>query len=265
MGLSSSCALNLRQKSQSASLCWFATVPTPSGQVFFNVPFEYRTNTPLGHMYYTFAGNAGVSGVAEADKAFSPAFDSAYTNHLQRKLGLTGMELGSGWVDVLRDGGASPCETKTELSPDARFVSRFFRLMSTCETDFTDTWRALLDVPALSTVPKPTSAGLEVRVGTEGIAEGPASTSVGLDDAGKRAPVGSRNRDSTAKGCCTLDGDGPDVTDEDVLRPLVPVLRAAGASSDRMGDWAEWTREFMARIDTQASLCQRFYGLSPEF
>lgn len=204
-----------------------------------------------------------MSGVAEANKAFSPAFDSTYTNHLQRKFGLTGMELGSGWVDALRDGGTPPCETKAELSSDAQFVWRFLRLMSTCETDFTDTWRALLDVPALSAVPKTTTPeGLEVRSGKEGIAGGQACTSVGLDDAGTKAPEGSQNRDGTAEECCTRDGGGSEVTDGDALRPLITVLRAAGVSSDRMRGWAEWTREYMARIDTQASWCESFHGLS---
>lgn len=172
------------------------------------------------------------------------------------------MELGSGWVDVLRDGDASPSETsemKVELSSDAQFVSRFFRLMTTCETDFTDTWRALLDVPALSMVPKATSpAGLKVRVGKEGIAGGQASTSVGLDEGSTRVPGGNRNRDSTAEGWSTRDGDAPEVTDEEALRPLFSVLRATGVSSDRMRGWAGWTREYMARIDTQVRECERF-------
>lgn len=221
--------------------------------------------TPHEHIswVYILAGNAGVSGVAEANKAFSPEFDITYTNHLQRKFGLTGMELGSGWVDALRDGGTSPCEMKTELSSDAQFVLRFFQLMSTCETDFTDTWRALLDVPALSTVPKITPAGLEVRVVKEGMARGQASTTVGLDDAGTGAPGGSQNRESAAEECCcTRDGDGSQVPDEKALRPLVSVLRAAGVSSDQMRDWAEWTRDYMARIETQASFWERFHGLS---
>lgn len=222
--------------------------------VFFNVAWTH----PLGYKYDTFAGNAGVSGVAQANKAFSPAFDSAYTAHLQRKFGLTGMELGSGWVDVVRDGGVSRCETKSELSSDAQFVSRFLGLMATCGTDFTDAWRALLGVPALSTVPKTKTESEEVRLGKEGIAGGQAGTYEGLDEAGMRAPGKHRNGDNTSGGCCPRDGDGPEVTDEEALRPLLKVLRAAGMSSDRMRDWAEWTRAYMARIDTQASSCEGF-------
>lgn len=212
----------------------------------------------MPHEYDTFAGIAGVSGVAEADKAFSPAFDSTYTAHLQRKFGLTGMELGSGWVDLLRDGGASSCETKADLSSDAQFVLRFFGLMATCGTDFTDTWRALLHVPALSTVP-PKKTGLEnVGLKEEGIAGRQASTYEGLDGAGTRISGKHRNGDSTSEGCCTRDGVESEVTDEEVLRPLVKVLKAAGVSSDRMTGWAKWLREYMGRIDTQASSFEGF-------
>lgn len=262
MRLSSTFSLSyyVRQPEIGARLCCFAAGRAPFGQIVPSMPFL----TPHEHIpgVYTLADNAGVSGVAEANKAFSPEFDFTYTSHLQRKFGLTGMELGGGWVDALRSGGTSPCEMKAGLSSDAQFVWRFFQLMSTCETDFTDTWRALLDVPALSKVPKMTPGGLEVRLVKEVIAGGQVSTPVGLDDAGTRASGGSQNRESTAEECCTRDGDGSELPDEDALRPLVSVLRAAGVSSDQMRGWAEWTREYMARIDTQASLCERFHGLS---
>lgn len=109
-----------------------------------------RTVFRHGAPFAVAVSHAGVSGVAEANAAFSPAFDAAYTAHLQKKLGLRGMDLGSGWVNPRRSGGAPPGEMQEKLPRDAQFVLSFFNLMASCRTDFTETWRALLDVPALS-------------------------------------------------------------------------------------------------------------------
>lgn len=113
---------------------------------------------------------------------------------------------------------------------DAQFVLDFFRLMSSCRVDFTDTWRALLDVPALSAARK---------------AQQPSG-----------APVHSRADDGTElggdRGCAS--GTQEDTicgNDEEALRPLLSVLTAAGASSEQMREWTAWVREYSSRIDTQ--------------
>lgn len=158
---------------------------------------------------------AGVSGVAEANAAFSPAFDAAYTAHLQKKLGLRGMDLGSGWIHPQRSGSAPPGEMQENLPPDAQFVLNFFNLMTACRTDFTETWRALLDVPALSVARKARRNLTAEQSGATGVE----------DD---------------------ICGD-----DEETLRPLSAVLNAAGASSTARKQWATWIREYSSRIDSQ--------------
>ncbi|CAM9343077.1 unnamed protein product, partial [Hapterophycus canaliculatus] len=165
-----------------------------------------------------FSSIVGVSGVEEANGAFSPAFDAAYTAILQRKLGLADMELGSGWIHPARCGGKASDKATGEVSSDARFVLRLFWLMSECRTDYTGTWRALLDVPALSATR--TAQGLDMN------REGPASSA--------RAEEDRTHSD-----------------DEETLRPLRAVLKAAGASSEQMQEWVIWLREYSSRIDTQ--------------
>ncbi|CAM9859545.1 unnamed protein product [Ectocarpus fasciculatus] len=161
-----------------------------------------------------FSSIVGVSGVAEANAAFSPAFDAAYTAHLQKKLGLRGMDLGSGWVHPRRSGGAPPGEMQEKLPPDAQFVFSFFNLMAACRTDFTETWRALLDVPAQSVARK-----------------------------------ARRNLTTEQSGAGVVDAFCAD--DEETLRPLSAVLNAAGASSTTRKQWATWIREYSSRIDSQ--------------
>lgn len=176
---------------------------------------------------------AGVSGAAEANDAFSPAFDAAYTAILQRKLGLSGMELGSGWIHPARSGGAASDTTTGEVPSDAKFVLRLFRLMSECRTDYTETWRALLDVPALSmtctgqkVAGERSPSGAHVAEGLDDERQGPASSAGGARD--------------------SICGD-----DEEVLRPFRAVLKTAGASSTQMREWAIWVREYSSRIATQ--------------
>lgn len=168
---------------------------------------------------------AGVSGVARANETFSPAFDAAYTTNLERKFGLCGMKLGSGWMHPSRSaGGAAGGATK-----DAQFVLEYFRLMSACRVDFTDTWRALLDVPALSAAHK-----VQQRSG--------APVHSGVD--GTQAGVG--------RGCAS--GTQEDTicgNDEEVLRPLLSVLTAAGASREHKRQWAAWAHDYSSRIDIQ--------------
>lgn len=95
-----------------------------------------------------------MSGVAEAKKVFSPTFDAAYTEHLQRKLGLTNMNLvgGRGWVDILKnqDTDGRSHEAVGDVSSDTQFVLELFRLMACTGTDFTKTWQSLINVPSLS-------------------------------------------------------------------------------------------------------------------
>lgn len=168
---------------------------------------------------------AGVSGVAQANQAFSPAFDAAYTTRLERKFGLCGMKLGSGWMHPSRsDGGGAGSSTK-----DAQFVLEFFRLMSACRVDFTDTWRALLGVPALSA-----AHNVQRRSGTP--------LHLGADD--------TEAGDGHA-GASGIQKDAIYGNHEEELRPLLPVLTAAGASSEQMREWATWVHEYSSRIDTQ--------------
>lgn len=179
--------------------------------------------TMFDHRFFLFAG---VSGVARANEAFSPAFDAAYTTSLERKFGLCGMKLGSGWMHPSRSrGGAAGATTE-----DAQFVLKFFRLMSSCRVDFTDTWRALLDVPALSATSKTQqfSRAPTVHSGADG----------GTELGGGR-------------GCANGTQEEAIYSNEQALRPLLSVLMAAGASSEQMREWAAWVREYSSRIDTQ--------------
>lgn len=167
--------------------------------------------------------------MTQANDAFSPAFDAAYTANLQRKFGLSGMELGSGWMHPLRSGGIAPRTTQ-----DAQFVLKFFRLMSACRVDFSDTWRALLEIPASSVADKALLfSGLRVQPGASAI-----GAKTGLDS--EKAKCGASG---TKEGMMCS-------TDEEVLRPLLSVLEAAGASSEQMREWASWVREYSSRIDT---------------
>ena len=170
-----------------------------------------------------------MSGVARANEAFSPAFDAAYTSILQRKLGLSGMELGSGWMHPLRYGGGAVGATK-----DARFVLEYFRLMSACRVDFTGTWRALLDVPALSVARKSRKvSGGSMQSGGAGAA---------------RSNIGQGGGRGGASGTQEDDIWG---NNEEALRPFRSVLMAAGASGEQMREWAAWVDEYSSRIDTQ--------------
>lgn len=194
------------------------------------------------------SAHAGVSGVARANEAFSPAFDAAYTAHVQRKLGLSGMELGNGWIDKLRTTGS---ETFGERSSDAQFVSELFRLMASCRADFTRTWRALIDVPALSLVlhaSELSSVRIRARAGKPGGLETSPSGPVG------DLASGLLERNLRGAGIAE-DGDSLDaidaVTDREALRPVIGILNAAAASNEQMHEWADWVREYMARIDSQ--------------
>lgn len=174
--------------------------------------------------------------MTQANEAFSPAFDAAYTANLERKLGLFGMELGSGWMHPSRSGGGAPRTTK-----DARFVLTYFRLMSACRVDFTDTWRALLDVPASSVAGKAhpfSEPRMQSEAGTMGGKPRPCARLGAADKAGNRCAS------STEEGIICN-------TDEEMLRPLLSVLKAAGTSSEQMREWASWVREYSSRIDTQ--------------
>lgn len=173
--------------------------------------------------------------MTQANDAFSPAFDAAYTANLQRKLGLFGMELGNGWMHPSRSGGGGPHTTK-----DAQFVLEYFRLMSACRVDFSDTWRALLDVPASSVADQAHQfSGQLVQSGdsTMGAKRAPYA---GLDSAEKVGRCGASGTEEDT--ICS--------TDEEVLQPLLSVLQAAGASSEQMQQWASWVREYRSRIDT---------------
>ncbi len=177
---------------------------------------------PLHSSFRYFLLFAGLSGVARANEAFSPAFDAAYTSILQRKLGLSGMELGSGWMHPSRSGGGAAGATK-----DAQFVLEYFRLMSTCRVDFTDTWRALLDVPALSMTRK-------ARRFSGGAVEGGEGRSDIGQGSGRDCASGTQEDDTWGN-----------------LRPLRSVLMAAGASGKQIREWAAWVHEYSSRIDTQ--------------
>eukprot|EP00903_Cladosiphon_okamuranus_P015722 g14512.t1 len=174
-----------------------------------------------------FSSIIGVSGVARANEVFSPAFDAAYTASLEHKFGLCGMKLGSGWMHPSRSRGVAAGVT----TEDAQFVLDFFRLMSSCRMDFTDTWRALLDVPTLSAARK-----------TEQFSGAPNVHS--RSDDGTELGGGRRCANGTQEEA--IYGD-----DQEALRPLLSVLKAAGAASEQMREWAAWVREYSSRIDTQ--------------
>lgn len=123
-----------------------------------------------------------------------------------------------------RSGGRAG-EATTE---DGQFVLEYFRLMSVCRVDFTDTWRALLDVPALSAARKVQRSGAPVHSGGDG-------TEVGGGDG-----CASGSREDAICG-----------NDEEALRPLLSVLTAARASSEQMREWAAWVRDYSSRIETQ--------------
>lgn len=213
---------------------------------------------------------AGYSGVDEAKKAFSPAFDAAYTDLLQRKLGLTALKLGSNWVDVLsseadeanKATNEATNEATREASPDAQFVLELFRLMAGCRADFTDTWRALIDVPTLSVALNTTrSSGVPLTGGHGRRAGVDASPCEGARDSDEDRR--GKGRDSAGNKNGSVDGNGREweMSDDELLRPLRDVLKASGASSTQMRGWATWTREYMARIDFQV----RWHGRGHTF
>lgn len=202
-----------------------------------------------------------MSGVAEANEAFSPAFDAAYTAHLERKLGLAGMELGNGWVDLLRNGAAGIGETKGQLSPDANFVLEFFVLMSTCRTDFTRTWRALLDVPAFSVALRnKCSSGSRFQSKAERLTLNKTPSSKGCDPLSKDLGRGGQNPPITSDADNSQDGYRVEITDEEALRPFLAILKEAEVSNKQIQAWAAWIREYMVRIDTQASYFCQLWG-----
>ena len=209
---------------------------------------------------------SGVSGIAEANKVFSPAFDAAYGQNLQRKLGLTGMGLGSGWVDLLRRTDADGSETTGNVSSDARFVLELFRLMSCCDTDFTRTWRSLLDVPALSEALGARGGGGEILaqiqrddgVSTKDQVDSVTSRGARRDriiaEASAAGWDGRDKRDGTVAGVSAQRYvQGVELSDEEVLRPVIGVLTAARVSREHLHHWAAWSREYMARIDSQVA------------
>lgn len=124
-----------------------------------------------------------------------------------------------------RSGGGAAGAT----TADAQFVLEYFRLMSACRVDFTDTWRALLDVPALPAARKTQQrSGAPVHPGTDGTEERGGSGCAG----------GTRE-------------DGLCDSDREALRPLLSVLTAAGASNEQMRQWAAWVHDYSSRIDRQ--------------
>lgn len=204
--------------------------------------------------------DAGYSGVAEASKAFSPAFDAAYTGLLQRKLGLTALKLGSNWSDILRSEVDEANETIREASPDARFVLELFRLMASCRADFTDTWRALSDVPALSVALHTTRpAGLP--------SAGRHQHRAGVDASDLDQDRAERVRDRSSNKYGSAGGNERDweMSDNELLQPLRAVLKDSVASSAHMRDWATWTREYMARIDSQVRLLTGYRRRFPKW
>lgn len=182
----------------------------------------------------------GVSGIAEAKKAFSPAFDAAYSEHLQRKLGLTDMKLvgGRGWVDILKslDADGREHETVGDVSSDTRFVLELFRLMTCTGTDFTNTWQSLMNVPSLSE-----AQSSRARVGSEEFFA-PTDSS----DKNDGAVVEESHQECN---------EGVELSDEEVLRPITDVLRASRVPREYRGEWACWIRKYMARIDSQVTYC----------
>lgn len=195
---------------------------------------------------------SGYSGLAQANEAFSPAFDAAYTSCLQRKLGLVGMELGGGWTAALRSGAVQTRNGTAGVPPDARFVFDLLRLMADSGTDFTHTWRSLIEVPALSVaLNSKRNAAFHRRLDQEeriGV-DASAFTQVGKVEMGvPDVSFDDWARESTAEIL--------DITDEDCLQPLSTVLKDAKASSQQMLAWVRWTREYMALIDSHVSWCR---------
>lgn len=188
-----------------------------------------------------------------------------YTTRLERKLGLTGMELGSGWVDLLKGEGSDNHESKdkaNEWTPDGQFVMRLLHLMSDSGTDFTNTWQALADVPASSAgLPKSTRSLLDASMtmresDTTGLRP-PACTnghSTGASTSGSNDAIGSQGGDLTGT-------HRPFMSDEEILRPLLALLVTAKASSTQRQEWAVWTREYMARIDSQVCSLDASYDV----
>lgn len=193
---------------------------------------------------------AGQSGVAEANSAFSPAFDAAYTAHLQRKLGLEGMDLGNGWAAVLRN-RYTPNEGPVNLPPDGVFVLDLLRLMEDCGTDYTDTWRALSGVPALSvTQDGDDVSGLRTRSGGDSI------SSVGPNKMRAAGPDLDIGEDGQPE-CGGLMREDVEICDSKCLQPMSAILADAKVSGDQMRRWAQWIRQYMVRIDEKVSLFSR--------
>lgn len=143
------------------------------------------------------------------------------------------MELGSGWMHPTRSGGEAAGATK-----DAQFVLEYFRLMSASRVDFTDTWRALLDVPALSMT-------RESRRFAE------ASMQSGAGDAVEGGEARSDVGQGSGRDCASGNQEVGTWGTNEALRPLRSILMAAGASGEQMREWAAWVHEYSSRIDTQ--------------
>lgn len=202
-------------------------------------------------MFFRCSVYAGLSGVARANEAFSPAFDDAYTTYVQNKLGLAGMDLGEGWMHESRSEGCkrgagsnNGSSDSKGITSDAVFVMELFGLMADAETDFTDTWRALMEVPALSAASNETMSFLSARAPKGPIPPETVSRSSPPHEV-EKASVGTELSDGT--------GYSRIIRDEECLRPLRKVLEVAKVSSEQAGRWGRWIGEYMARIDSQVS------------
>lgn len=174
------------------------------------------------------------------------------------------MDLGNGWTAALRSGSVEPSKgTPALLSRDAVFLLDFLRLMADCRTDFTDTWRALMEVPALSVALKSrdflelrmrAGARVEPSTGSNGV----RTVDPGLGEDGNWA-CDSSDGEAASKSHGNMEG-----WDDECLQPLAAILARAKPSRKQRRQWAQWIRQYMARIDTQASSkssdCKRVDG-----
>lgn len=171
------------------------------------------------------------------------------------------MNLGAGWVRALQHDQSSVIEGSRQVSSDAVFVLEFLHLMADCRVDFSDTWRALMEVPALSvalrvpsSLPYGTSPETNPRH-VESIEPGYQAKKEYLVN------ILGAGIEVEEHACHRIFG-GPttesytqirDITDEECLRPLSAVLRASNSTIEQLKGWSRWIRRYMARIDLQVS------------
>lgn len=160
------------------------------------------------------------------------------------------MDLGNGWAAVLRN-KYTPNEGPVALPPDGVFVLNLLRLMEDCGTDYTDTWRALSGVPALSVAGDGDNVpGLRLRSGEELV------SSVGSNKMRAAGPDLDISEDGQRE-CGSLMSEDVEICDNECLQPMSAILADAKASRDQMRQWAQWIRQYMVRIDEMVSLCSR--------